>query len=134
MIRHRTGSKLTPGHTYTEKLLECDPARIADRSRDLPTIPGDVPDLVAPPRGCVFAPRCAKALEASGSVAPPDVRLEARHRARCHLASPAGGGMPTGSGNGARIGADPRARTEAAGNVGTGTGAETLGGAGGSSA
>ena len=117
-----------PGHPYTEKLLECDPARIADRSRDLPTIPGDVPDLVALPRGCVFAPRCAKAVDVCGNAAPPDVLLAAGHRARCHLASPAGGGA--GSGGGARIGAGPRARAEAAGNVGAGTGAGAGAGAG----
>ena len=34
-------------HPYTRKLLECDPASIAQATRDLPTIPGDIPDLVA---------------------------------------------------------------------------------------
>ena len=45
-------------HPYTRALLECDPARIEDVTANLPTIPGDVPDLHVVPRGCVFAPRC----------------------------------------------------------------------------
>src|SRR3546814_7366736 len=31
-----------PSHPYTEALLTCDPARIKDATRDLPTISGDV--------------------------------------------------------------------------------------------
>ena len=111
-----------PGHPYTEKLLECDPARIADRSRDLPTIPGDVPDLVALPRGCVFAPRCAKAVEVCGRAAPPDVRLAEGHRAKCHLAAEVGGGPATGLESGAGTGAGSRAQAGAA----SGTAAESL--------
>ena len=38
-------------HPYARKLLECDPGRIAEPTRDLPTIPGELPDLVdVPPR------------------------------------------------------------------------------------
>ena len=96
-----------PGHPYTVKLLECDPARIAGRSRALPTIPGDVPDLVALSKGCIFAPRCPRAVEVCGSLAPPEVRLGAGHRARCHLAVETGAG--TGVGNGAGAGAGPGA-------------------------
>src|SRR5205814_7894742 len=33
-----------PRHPYTRLLLECDPARIEARSRQLPTIGGGVPD------------------------------------------------------------------------------------------
>jgi oligopeptide/dipeptide ABC transporter ATP-binding protein len=43
-------------HPYTMRLLECDPARQAERTRNLPTIPGEVPDLRARPKGCVFRP------------------------------------------------------------------------------
>jgi peptide/nickel transport system ATP-binding protein len=34
-----------PAHPYTAMLLESDPGRIAERTRKLPTIPGDMPDL-----------------------------------------------------------------------------------------
>ena len=60
-----------PGHPYTEKLLECDPARIAGRSRALPTIPGDVPDLVALSKGCIFAPRCPGRWRCAAASRPP---------------------------------------------------------------
>src|SRR5262249_8288809 len=35
-----------PRHPYTQALLECDPARIAEVRRELPTITGDVPNLL----------------------------------------------------------------------------------------
>ena len=47
----------TPRHPYTAALLACEPA--ADDTGPLTTIPGDVPDPVDTPRGCIFAPRCA---------------------------------------------------------------------------
>ena len=40
-----------PSHPYTQALLECDPARVLERTRHLPTIPGEVPDLHVVPRG-----------------------------------------------------------------------------------
>src|SRR6185436_6711196 len=52
-----------PSHPYTQRLLECDPARVAaDWSGELPTIPGDVPDLIRVSPGCVFTPRCGSAI------------------------------------------------------------------------
>ena len=81
-----------PGHPYTEKLLECDPARIAERSRALPTIPGDVPDLAALPEGCIFAPRCPKAEAVCAGAAPPERCVAPGHRARCHLVAGIGAG------------------------------------------
>ena len=111
-----------PGHPYTEKLLECDPALIAERSRALPTIPGDIPDLVALPKGCIFAPRCPKALEVCAGVAPPEARLAPGHRARCHLV--VGGEVGGANGGGARSGDGDAARARG------GTGAEDRPGAG----
>ena len=49
-----------PRHPYTRRLIDCDPARIAGRTRLLPTIPGEVPSLTALPKGCVFGPRCSR--------------------------------------------------------------------------
>ena len=60
-------------HPYTRALLECDPARVSGRRRKLPVIPGDVPDLVNPPRGCVFAPRCQRVMEPCRDVDPAPV-------------------------------------------------------------
>jgi len=73
-------------HPYTQALLECDPARELERTRFLPTIPGEVPDLHRPPTGCVFAPRCPKAIGACREVKPADHAVDnASHVARCHL-------------------------------------------------
>ena len=74
-----------PSHPYTRALLDCDPARVLERTRFLPTIPGDVPDLHQAPRACVFAPRCPKAIEACTREAPRDHGLAGHHVARCHL-------------------------------------------------
>jgi oligopeptide/dipeptide ABC transporter ATP-binding protein len=74
-----------PQHPYTKALLECDPARIAQTTRTLPVIPGDVPNLTRVPPGCVFQPRCPVAIEACASMRPPDVSTGPDHHARCHL-------------------------------------------------
>ncbi len=52
-----------PAHPYTQALLDCEPASEAVAGRELATIPGEVPDLIRPPPGCAFAPRCPKAFE-----------------------------------------------------------------------
>ena len=75
-----------PSHPYTEKLLECDPARIAETTRSLPTIPGEIPDLANLPTGCIFAERCDKSIDLCRVQNPPDQEIEANHWARCHLA------------------------------------------------
>lgn len=73
-------------HPYTQALLECDPAREDGKSRYLPVIPGDIPDLHNPPAGCVFANRCAHAGDLCRSTTPKAVALDsAGHLARCHL-------------------------------------------------
>ena len=45
-----------PAHPYTAALLACEPGE-GDTGR-LVSIPGDVPDPVSMPAGCIFAPRC----------------------------------------------------------------------------
>jgi len=74
-----------PRHPYTERLLACDPARMAERSRRLPTIPGELPDLVNLPRGCVFAERCPSAFAPCRDVPPAFYRLAGHRAARCYL-------------------------------------------------
>ncbi|MBI1778037.1 MAG: ABC transporter ATP-binding protein [Proteobacteria bacterium] len=79
-----------PRHPYTRLLLECDPARIEQPTRQLPTIGGTVPDLVRLPRGCIFAPRCPDAFDRCRLEPPASYPVGTGHRARCFLA--AGGG------------------------------------------
>ncbi len=73
-------------HCYTQALLECDPARELTRTRFLPTIAGDVPDLHLKPTGCVFAPRCSKVFDACRQVQPRDTDVSGKGQlVRCHL-------------------------------------------------
>jgi oligopeptide/dipeptide ABC transporter ATP-binding protein len=75
-----------PRHPYTEALLVCDPARIDEVRRELPTIPGDVPNLLEWPAACVFAPRCPKAFDRCRIERPLDHAVGDKQFARCHLA------------------------------------------------
>lgn len=75
-----------PRHPYTARLLECDPARQSERTRNLPTIPGEIPDLRRRPPGCIFANRCHRVHEAC-TAPPPDAAVGGGHMARCFVAS-----------------------------------------------
>ena len=70
-------------HPYTRMLLDCDPARIAEKRRDLPTISGSVPDLIDLPQGCIFAPRCPERYAPCSDTAPATYDVNAVHQARC---------------------------------------------------
>lgn len=76
-----------PKHPYTEKLLECDPASILQKSRTLPTIPGEIPDLVDLPPGCVFKNRCDRAIDACDSITPAWTELDDKHFVSCHVSA-----------------------------------------------
>ena len=73
-----------PQHPYTRALLECDPARILERSGKLPVIQGDIPDLVYPPKGCVFSARCQKAMPICATTQPPRIEKNDGY-SLCHL-------------------------------------------------
>jgi oligopeptide/dipeptide ABC transporter ATP-binding protein len=74
---------LTPRHPYTQKLLECDPARFVHRTRHLPVIEGSLPSLVEVPRGCIFRERCAHSFDRCSTEHP---RLSGgSHMSACHL-------------------------------------------------
>ncbi|OSI30548.1 ABC transporter ATP-binding protein [Bradyrhizobium canariense] len=61
-----------PLHPYTRALIASLPRRgSAGRSKRLFEIPGIVPTLNQPIRGCAFAPRCAHATERCRAEAPP---------------------------------------------------------------
>jgi peptide/nickel transport system ATP-binding protein len=56
-----------PRHPYTARLLESLP----DPARQIQEIGGEVPNLVLPPAGCRFHPRCASASAACALSRPP---------------------------------------------------------------
>ena len=78
-----------PRHPYTRALMDCDPARIATATRELPSIPGETPVVTAIPAACLFAPRCPQATELCRTVRPVWHALGPERGARCHLAGEA---------------------------------------------
>ena len=72
----------TPRHPYTVGLLASRPQLAVDD--EIPTIPGNVPDLIDPPNGCPFHPRCRWATDICSQQMPPFLPINARHFAACH--------------------------------------------------
>ena len=68
---------------YTEALLRSIPQLDQPRGTPLRAIPGRPPNLVSPPRGCRFAPRCPYAQDRCRSEAPPLVEDQPGHAFRC---------------------------------------------------
>jgi peptide/nickel transport system ATP-binding protein len=75
-------SKQMPVHPYTEKLLGATP-RLHDKVQKLAFIPGSPPDLVSPPTGCRFHPRCPYIFDKCIKGAPPLIKLEDEHWSAC---------------------------------------------------
>ncbi len=71
-----------PRHPYTRALLACEIDADAHGGR-LVSIPGEVPDPVVVPAGCVFAPRCPHAADACRSSMPALREAGPAHRAAC---------------------------------------------------
>ena len=70
-------------HPYTRALLACDPASFTTSTPVLPTIPGRLPDLRDPPKGCSFAPRCPLGSARCAAV-PPWAQVSPSHGVLCH--------------------------------------------------
>jgi peptide/nickel transport system ATP-binding protein len=70
-----------PSHPYTQALLR---STISLSTRELNSIPGAPPDLVAPPPGCRFHPRCAHAMQVCRTKEPPKFDP---HETECWLLS-----------------------------------------------
>jgi len=71
-----------PMHPYTEKLLQATPL-LKKRVDSLSYIPGTPPDLIAPPKGCRFHPRCHKVMDKCKEEVPPLVEIEPGHMVAC---------------------------------------------------
>jgi oligopeptide/dipeptide ABC transporter ATP-binding protein len=72
-----------PKHPYTQKLLASTPLL---RSYIEPEfIPGAPPDLISPPKGCNFHPRCHMVMEICSRKDPPTTFPEEGRRVECWL-------------------------------------------------
>jgi peptide/nickel transport system ATP-binding protein len=72
-------------HPYTEKLIGAFPSVVGPKT-DLSTVPGFPPDLLVPPPGCRFHPRCPYAQEICRKKDPLTVQVGNEfHYVACHL-------------------------------------------------
>lgn len=70
-----------PMHPYTIALLESIPKP----GKELKSIPGVVPSLINPPKGCRFHTRCSYAMPICETVKPEFLQVKEDHFVACHL-------------------------------------------------
>jgi oligopeptide transport system ATP-binding protein len=73
-----------PQHPYTLGLLKSMPRLDVDYERLIP-IDGTPVDMLNPPPGCPFAPRCASCMKICLRQMPPDFKIGEGHYAACWL-------------------------------------------------
>ena len=77
-----------PKHPYTEVLLRAIP-KIGSRGKRLSFIPGEPPNLINPPQGCKFHPRCSYMIDGICNKQPPPlIELESGTKVSCYLYVP----------------------------------------------
>ena len=72
-----------PFHPYTKGLLKAVPK--IGRTDELESIRGIVPDLVKPPSGCRFHPRCKYVMDICRKKFPPLIEIKPQHYVSCYL-------------------------------------------------
>lgn len=72
-----------PLHPYSRGLFKAIPK--IGQAEELATIPGEVPDLVNPPSGCRFHPRCPQVMDACKQKTPPLLPVAIDHYVACYL-------------------------------------------------
>jgi len=73
-----------PLHPYTQGLMAAFPSIRAARTK-MASIPGQPPDLLNPPSGCRFHPRCPYAMEVCKEKSPELYEIDKDHFAACYL-------------------------------------------------
>jgi len=77
-----------PKHPYTWGLLRSIPKMTERRQEKLVPINGTPPDMLCPPKGCPFAPRCPYAMPVCRQYLAPETKLSDTHSCACHLMHP----------------------------------------------
>ena len=77
-----------PKHPYTWGLLRSIPKVTEERQEKLVPINGTPPDMLCPPKGCPFAPRCPYAMPVCRQYLAPETKLSDTHSCACHLLHP----------------------------------------------
>ncbi len=75
-------------HPYTWGLLKSVPRLDAEEKKKLVPILGQPPDLISPPTGCPFAPRCDYAMSICANEPPDYTKLSDHHKVACWLQYP----------------------------------------------
>lgn len=70
-----------PLHPYTQALLRSIP----QPGKKFESIRGFVPNLIDPPSGCRFHPRCSYAMEICSKIKPKTIEVSKDHFITCHL-------------------------------------------------
>ena len=78
---------LKPNHPYTRGLIGSVPV-VGDKRYRLEVIPGMVPNLIYPPSGCRFHPRCQYYFEPCDNEIPKSIEVEPNYFVGCHLYDP----------------------------------------------
>ncbi|HVU14167.1 MAG TPA: ABC transporter ATP-binding protein [Phototrophicaceae bacterium] len=71
-----------PRHAYTLSLLNAAP-RLSTGREELDSIPGSPPDLINPPSGCKFHPRCSFVMDVCKAKVPELVEEAPGHQVAC---------------------------------------------------
>ncbi len=75
----------SPYHPYTKGLLRSIPRLDWNREDKLIPIPGTPPNLLNPPRGCPFSPRCGSLMGICTKQTPELSQIDPHHAAACWL-------------------------------------------------
>lgn len=74
-----------PSHEYTKGLIKSIPKLNVEKTERLVPIEGQPVDLLNPPAGCPFAPRCANCMKICLREMPPKTELSDTHYSYCWL-------------------------------------------------
>jgi oligopeptide/dipeptide ABC transporter ATP-binding protein len=90
IVEHGSASEIYhyPAHPYTRGLLASVPRLDEPRKTRLQPIEGQPPDLINPPEGCAFRPRCPLSIDACSKIPPVLFAVSPGHYAACHVAKP----------------------------------------------
>ena len=77
-----------PQHPYTWGLLQCIPRVDGNKKNKLAVIEGQPPDLLNPPAGCPFSPRCRHAMRVCVELFPETTFITPSHYIACWLQHP----------------------------------------------
>ncbi|MGB5910321.1 MAG: ABC transporter ATP-binding protein [Promethearchaeia archaeon] len=89
IVEYATAERLfkNPRHPYTQGLIGAIPS-IEKKNQKLKVIRGMVPNLIFPPSGCRFHPRCDERMEICDKIKPKLNEIGERYFVACHLFDP----------------------------------------------